>query len=181
MNIFYLDSDPSRCAQQHCDKHVVKMILEYAQLLSTAHRVCDGSVYYEPARRSGRMVKRYYLEDSRGEKLYQATHTNHPSAVWARENAANYFWLFNLFDCLLDEYTHRYGKTHKCAELKQYLWEPPNNIPMGDFTPPTLAMPDEHKAVSDCAITCYRDYYHTKDFAKWTSRKVPEWWKLEAA
>ena len=81
MNIFYLHNDPKICAEQHCDKHVVKMILEYAQLLSTAHRVLDGTMYYEPSRRTGRMVKRYYLKDQRKD-LYQATHMNHPSAVW---------------------------------------------------------------------------------------------------
>ena len=45
MNIFYLDHHTQRCANQHCDKHVVKMIIEYAQLLSTAHRVIDGIPY----------------------------------------------------------------------------------------------------------------------------------------
>jgi len=43
MNVFYLDRNPITAAQMHCDKHVVKMILEYAQLLSTAHRLLDGT------------------------------------------------------------------------------------------------------------------------------------------
>ena len=173
MNIFYLHNDPKICAEQHCDKHVVKMILEYAQLLSTAHRVLDGTMYYEPSRRTGRMVKRYYLEDQRKD-LYQATHMNHPSAVWCRENVSNYIWLDDLFNYLLDEYTYRYDKVHKCAELKDLLLEAPDNISIDAFTPPTLAMPDDNK-VSDCNIKCYRDYYHTKHFAKWTNRSIPEW------
>ena len=45
MNIFYLDNDPIKSAELHCDKHVVKMIIEYAQLMSTAHRVLDGELY----------------------------------------------------------------------------------------------------------------------------------------
>ena len=45
MNIFYLDRDPVIAAQMMCDKHVVKMILESAQMLSTAHRVLDGDEY----------------------------------------------------------------------------------------------------------------------------------------
>ena len=173
MNIFYLDHDPVTCAKQHCDKHVVKMILEYAQLLSTAHRVLDGVKYYEPSRRSGRMVKRFHLDGNRS-KLYHATHMHHPSAVWCRETISNYIWLSDLFNALLDEYTYRYEKVHKCAELKSLLMEAPDNINLGVFTPPTLAMPQENK-VSDCNIECYRDYYHTKHFAKWTNRPIPEW------
>jgi len=173
MNIFYLDQNPKECAKQHCDKHVVKMILEYAQLLSTAHRMLDGEQYYEPSRRSGRMVKRFHLDGPRA-NLYQATHMHHPSAVWCRENISNYVWLDDLFEACLDEYTYRYDKVHKCAELKDLLHEPPDNIEIGAFTPPTLAMPDENK-VSDCNIECYRDYYHTKHFAKWTNRPIPEW------
>jgi hypothetical protein len=42
MNIFYLDKDPIKAAEYSCDKHVVKMILESAQMLCTAHRVLDG-------------------------------------------------------------------------------------------------------------------------------------------
>jgi hypothetical protein len=176
MNIFYLEQDPLSCAQAHCDKHVVKMILEYAQLLSTAHRVADGRLYYEPARRTGRMVKRWYLEGPRS-ALYSATHVNHPSALWARENRANYAWLYELFTHLLDVYTERYGKKHKCSELCALLAEWPKNVPEGRFTPPTLAMPDEHKRVSKDPVECYRDYYHTKTFAKWPASDTPSWWQ----
>ena len=44
MNIFYLHENPEICAEYHCDKHVVKMILETAQMLSTAHRIIDGEL-----------------------------------------------------------------------------------------------------------------------------------------
>ena len=173
MNIFYLDRDPVTCAKQHCDKHIVKMILEYAQLLSTAHRVLDGAEHYEASNRTGRMIKRFWLEKPK-DKLYQATHIHHPSAIWCRENISNYIWLSDLFIACLKEYTYRYNKTHKCSELKELLLEPPEHITIGAFFPPTLAMPDEHK-VSDCNIECYRNYYHTKHFAKWTNRPIPEW------
>ena len=83
MNIFYLDEDPILAAQMHCDKHVVKMILESAQLLSTAHRLLDGNK----------------LADERG--LYKATHINHPSSIWVRKSSENYYWLWNLYDQLL--------------------------------------------------------------------------------
>jgi len=115
MNIFYLDNAPKLCAEMHVDKHCVKMILEYAQLLSTAHRVIDGTLV-DGYSKTGRKQKRYVLSDSRDTTLYSATHINHPSAIWVRQSEQNYRWLFTLFCELLDEYTHRYGKLHACDD-----------------------------------------------------------------
>jgi hypothetical protein len=84
MNIFYLDNDPQVCAEMHNDKHCVKMILEYCQLLSTAHRIIDGTETMAKSK-TGRNVKRWVLDDERESLLYSATHINHPSAVWCRE------------------------------------------------------------------------------------------------
>ena len=55
MNIFYLHKDPKVCAEQHLDKHVVKMLIEYAQLMSTAHRMLDG-VMYQGKTKAGRNI-----------------------------------------------------------------------------------------------------------------------------
>ena len=96
MNIFYLDHDVNKCAEMHNDKHVVKMILEYAQLLSTAHRVCDGTIL-DTFSKTGRRKKVWALADNRDTILYSATHINHPSAVWVRQSSANYGWLYQLF------------------------------------------------------------------------------------
>ena len=68
MNIFFLHRDPEQAAKEHVDKHVVKMIVEYAQLLSTAHRMIDGSEYTDYSK-NGRKVKRYKLENPNAEKL----------------------------------------------------------------------------------------------------------------
>ena len=71
MNIFYIDTCPVKAAQMQCDKHVVKMVLESAQMLCTAHHsFWQHDVPYKP------------------------THRNHPSAVWARSNSKHYDWLF---------------------------------------------------------------------------------------
>lgn len=175
MNIFYLDSDVTKCAEYHNDKHVVKMILEYAQLLSTAHRVLDGKEYIDAS--SGRKIKRWRLEDTSLEgQLYKATHINHPSAVWVRQSNNNYNWLVCLFQSLLSEYTYRYGKIHSCDRLVYWLRQPPVNIPIGYKTQPTPAMPDEYK-VPD-SVQSYRNYYvgAKKTMAKWKNRPVPEWW-----
>ena len=179
MNIFYLDNDTTKCAEYHVDKHVVKMILEYCQLLSTAHRLTDG--LQEPGlSKTGRNVKRWRLLDHRDSVLYQATHINHPSAVWARESKENYMWLADLLVRLSKEYTRRYGKTHKCESdgLIKALQQVPEGIKSKGFSQPTPAMPDEYK--DHDSIVSYRTYY-IKDksgMASWKTREEPEWFVL---
>lgn len=176
MNIFYLNHDTKLCAQEHVDKHVVKMILEYAQLLSTAHRVLDGTLI-DGYSKTGRKQKRYVLSDDRESTLYSATHLNHPSAVWARKRESHYRWLFSLWIELMDEYTYRYGKVHASARLISYLNKPPSNIEFGGgFDQPTPAMPDTYKVPGD-AISSYQMYYiqDKARMANWKKRSVPQW------
>ena len=175
MNIFYLDRDVKTCATYHNDKHVVKMILEYAQLLSTAHRMLDGDEYIDAS--SGRRIKRWRLKNESMENiLYKASHINHPSAIWVRQSNNNYNWLMCLLQDLLQEYTYRYGKIHATDRLVYWLRKPPANIPVGYFTQPTPAMPDEYK-VPD-SVQSYRNYYvgAKKTMARWKKRPIPEWW-----
>jgi hypothetical protein len=175
MNIFYLDKDVQKCAEMHVDKHCVKMILEYAQLLSTAHRVLDG-ILTDGFSASGRKRKTYVLVDNRESILYSATHVNHPSAIWVRQSDANYVWLFRMFGALMDEYTYRYGKTHACERLADALSHRPKNIPNGNFTEPTPAMPDHYKVSGD-SISSYKNYYlgdKTRMFS-WKNRETPSW------
>lgn len=162
MNIFYLDRDPVRCAMMHCDKHVVKMILEYAQLLSTAHHLVDGEPSID---------------------CYKATHKNHPSAVWVRENRSNYQWLYQLLSNLLVEYTHRYGKTHKTESsgVFQNLSKIPYELRGGKFTEPPQCMPDACK--DDDPVVGYRNYYvREKSYmARWKNTESPVWYKIGTA
>jgi hypothetical protein len=180
MNIFALHLEPKTCAEMHVDKHVVKMILEYSQLLSTAHRVLDGQQYVDDS--SGRRIKRWKLNNSfAGDSLlYKATHINHPSAIWARESKANYQWLTYLLVELCKEYTHRYGKVHKCEEIGLVNWLVnciPENIATKPFTQPTPAMPDKYKVKGD-SVKSYRNYYigDKQRMASWKKRQVPVWW-----
>jgi hypothetical protein len=192
MNIFYLDPDPQICAEHHVSKHVVKMIIEYAQLMSTAHRVLDGKQYTDLTA-SGRRIQRWRMDDTSLEsKLYKASHINHPSGIWCRENKANYMWLYDMWFCLLNEYTYRYGKEHECAKLLDVLETPPSNIKDGEFFPPTPAMPPELKIVSDNPVPgrkydvlkSYHNYYRVekRSFATWkgkiNSRPVPQWFNV---
>ena len=182
MNIFYLDQHPKLAAQYHCDKHVVKMIIEYAQLLSTAHRILDGFQYLDKTA-NGRNIKRWELRDHREPILYKASHIRHPSAIWVRESLDHYQWLWNLATELCQEYRHRYGgktdKQHKTSIVIQNLSFAPNNIPQtGLFSEPPQAMPTDAKILGD-SVAAYRNYYkiHKSRFARWTNREIPNWYK----
>ncbi len=175
MNIFYLHTEPKICAQQHVDKHVVKMILEYAQLLSTTHRFLDGTEIVSTSN-TGRKVKRWQLPDKRDFVLYEATHIQHPSAIWTRQSDENYLFLWRLFSCLLEEYTFRYEKIHATSRLLLPLKSLPLKIAVGNFNQPTPAMPEEYKVFGD-SVTSYRNYYRGEKARMflWKKREVPDW------
>lgn len=155
MNIFYLDSDPKTCSEFHVDKHCVKMILEYAQLLSSAHHI---------------------LDNYQGDDIYKLTHKNHPSAIWTRDSKENYEFLFNLWIALMDEYTYRYGKVHASSRLIDVLSVCPKNSQNKPFTEPTPAMPEEFVVPGD-SIQSYRNYYvgAKSNMFSWKNRECPYW------
>ena len=135
MNIFYLDECPKKAAQLQYNKHVVKMILESAQMLCTAHH--------------------HY---GNGDNVpYKKAHYNHPSTIWVRQNSIHYDWLYDHMMALGNEYTKRYNKVHlsiiKCRDLV-YL---PPGIPTVMFNQPPQCMPDEYK--DPCSIQAYWNYY----------------------
>jgi hypothetical protein len=176
LNIFYIDEDPVQAAQWMVDKHVVKMILESAQLLSTAHRILDGT-QIEGKTQTGRKAKRWVLPDAREYVLYSATHVNHPSAIWCRQSVENYNWLVEHMFALMEEYTYRYGKIHKCfGELSYMLQSPPHKLKDWDWTTMPSAMADEY-IISDDPLTNYRNYYKIGKarMHKWKNRQPPEW------
>ena len=176
MNIFYVDEDPAIAAQCLVDKHVVKMILESAQLLSTAHRVLDG-IEFEGKSQSGRKAKRWLLPDAREGVIYTATHINHPSAVWCRTSIENYDWLVDHMYALMQEYTNRYNKQHKCyGEISYMLQSPPHNLKEWDRTTMPSCMAEEY-IISEDPIINYRNYYREgkKNLHRWTNRSAPLW------
>lgn len=177
MNIFFIDRSPVQAAQWLVDKHCVKMILESAQLLSTAHRILDGCMIAGKSK-TGRNVKRFVLDDNRETVLYSATHINHPSAVWARTAVENYNWLYEHFYALGQEYTYRYGKTHKCfqSDMSYMLASPPYNLNTFEMTKMPSAMAKEY-IISDDPLTNYRNYYKMGKtrMHSWKNRQPPEW------
>jgi len=154
MNIFHLDKNPKICAEYHCDKHVVKMILETGQMLSTAYQRHCGI----------------------DEQLYKPAYPKHPMTIWVGNSGGNFSWTMKLFEQLLNQYTTRYKKVHKTTRIfdllhnKHKLWHTWKT----EFTPPPLCMPDEYKC--DDYVQAYRNYYigDKKEFARYTSVDVPK-------
>jgi hypothetical protein len=180
MNIFYLDDNPVVCAQYHLDKHVTKMCVEYAQLMSTAHRIVDGE-RWEGRTANGRKIARWFHPDPEfNENLYLACHVNHPSAQWVRQSKENYNWLYKMWTSLCKEYTYRYNRIHESQrKLEAFLMESPIQIKDVPFTQPTPAMGQFSQCiVKNDSLTSYRNYYFEakRGFAKWTGRKIPAWW-----
>lgn len=156
MNIFVLDADPARAAIAHCDRHVVKMIVETAQMLSTAHHVLD----HRPA-----IVG-----------IYSPTHRGHQCSIWTREALGNYNWLLQLGQELCKEYSFRYGKVHKTQAVLERLATPPKFIEPFGLTPWAQAVGDEYK-VPNNAILAYRRYYREAKahLLTYRKRKPPIW------
>ena len=202
MNVFVLDQDPVIAAQLQCDKHIVKMILESAQMLSTSHRMLDGVRVRKPSKSGKTTVNHYILPNHPYENiLYKAVHKFHPCTQWTMEHHDNYQWHYDLFAELCEEYTYRYGKKHKTANLREYLRKKPHRINR-DFisadkhkwahknfnsfshrydrlTTAPLAMKSNPECMfPDDPVKSYRKFYKTKQKRfkmAWTKSPVPEW------
>ena len=136
MNIFYLHKDPYKAAELQYNKHVVKMILESAQMLCTAHH--HYNIFTDVP--------------------YKKAHYNHPSTIWCRQNKNQYRWLYNHMIALGQEYTARYGKEHmSITKCRLPLFQYPVGIPEGKFEQPPQCMPDEYK--DECSVKAYWKYY----------------------
>lgn len=195
VNIFYLDHNPAIAAESHCDRHVVKMIVETAQLLSTAWHVLAAdavsqsigstdpayiSTYSRVKEKEARLAPGliFYLGNQR---IYGCTHEHHPSAKWARETTGNYDWLWRMGMGLLFEYTHRYGKRHATTDVMRTLELPPPDAPDAPQSEPPLAMAEEFY-VADAAgyadaVASYRRYYRDgkRHLLTYTRRPPPAW------
>ena len=160
MNIFVLDESPIISAQMQCDKHIVKMPLETAQMLcSVLHR--HGQGHLVP---------------------YKEAHKNHPCTLWAGDSCANFSWLVQHGMELCFEYTRRYNKIHKCQQVIMDIRETDwGTLQYQDMerTPHPQCMPEEYKCASDESVLAYRKYYvnDKKDIAKWEKGKdAPDWY-----
>lgn len=182
MNIFILDKNPRIAAEYHCDKHVVKMILESAQMLSTAHWVLllnsKGKSITDFKKMRDMKDYLYQSTELKQQPPYKLTHPRHPCTIWTHQTKQNYNWHVELFEALCQEYTKRYNKTHKS---QQYLDWFKNNLPPGikddvlqDFA---ICMKEDYKISKDPVI-CYKFYYimDKSRFAKWRIGNIPVWY-----
>jgi len=177
MNIFFLHICPKRAARWHCDKHVVKMILESAQLLYTAHWVLiqNPDLSTAPA-----------LATNSGQRGYKSIRNkNHPCAIWVRQSIYHYMWVARLGLHLCLEHMHRFAPAAPHSSLEHLRWllkNPPARIPHTPWTTPAMAMPTECKIGKD-VIRSYRNYYMTNKTAllQYTRRRQPHWQKLNSA
>lgn len=154
MNIFYTNECPIQSASEHNYVHARKMIVEYSQILSSAHHELDG--------------------DNAIDGIYKNSYPNHPSTVWARKSYDHYVWVWECAKKLCVLYTERTGRIHKTEVILDLLAVTPTNIPEHGFTNPPVAAPDEFKALAVFGDTCkaYQKYLCSK-FDEWQSRAKP--------
>lgn len=158
MNIFILDTNPAKAASYHCDKHVTKMVLESAQIMSTVmHK--KGLSHLAP---------------------YKPTHENRAPILWTERSRSNFEWLFTLYNYLNKEYTARYGKIHKCSKhtLTFRYANSFMSFEVEELTPFVQVMPEKYRIEND-PVQAYRNYYmrEKRGFAKWKNTRPPEWWR----
>ena len=190
MNIFVLDEDPKVAARMQCDKHVVKMIVESAQMLCTTHRYLDGKEWIDRSK-NGRKITRWdhwtdYADACYRPMLYKSVMLNHPCTIWTCKSLDNYDWHVEHALELCAEYDRRYRKIHATEKIlrwcKKYSPRNANRRQLSKgLTPFAQAMPDEYK-VRDDAVQAYRNYYigDKARFAKWREPSlVPEWFSEE--
>lgn len=157
MNIFVLDRDPIQAAEFCCDKHILKMVIESTQILSSVHRLCDN------------------VDQIDGIPLYKLTHKNHPCVKWAKESLSNYRWLCLHALSLCIEYEKRYYKRHACEKLIiVFSYNTPKNLHWHGLTEFVQCMPEQYK-IKDDAVSAYRHYYKAEKsrFAKYKLGNTP--------
>lgn len=165
MNIFVLHEHPVTSAKMYCDKHVPKMVVEMLQQLGSAVIRHGATPDMMPLTKKGTPLKGGYH--------------NHPCTRWVGDSRENFYWACDHALALCTEYTKRFGKTHFCEKGIEQLFTMAAVIPTGDLTPFALAMPQEYQLVFfNDTVTAYREYYHSKEFAKWEKgTPAPDWWR----
>lgn len=164
MNIFYLDNNINKCVQAHCDKHVVKMVLETAQILSTVIWIQNES----------EALKLY-----NDKKIYKKTHINHPCVKWAASDVQNAIWLCHFGLALADEYNYRYNREHASKKVISFISQglsPSTALLKFKDTPPSCV---DKECLTEHPVLSYRLYYQKKERdglqMKYTKRNRPEW------
>lgn len=168
MNRFVTNLDPVIAAQDQCDKHLRKMVIEEAQMLSTAIRENHPHMVVPD--------------------LYKSVHQSHPCTLWAGASASNWLWAYKHWQGLADEYEHRFAKEHKTIRImRPVLNEIRNRTDFMTSWSNVLYTPHPqcfgkwpHKTHEDWPVAAYRAYirdYKTTVMKEmvWTGRQPPTW------
>eukprot|EP00930_Biecheleria_cincta_P061015 TRINITY_DN46584_c0_g1_i1.p1 TRINITY_DN46584_c0_g1~~TRINITY_DN46584_c0_g1_i1.p1 ORF type:complete len:315 (-),score=57.47 TRINITY_DN46584_c0_g1_i1:115-1059(-) len=182
MNIFFLHMSPKQCAKMHANIHVVKMIVETAQLLCNVHRR-QREHCLPPYMTQRQMARIPYKESASG-------HRKLGSMIWVAESLGNYRWAVQLGLELCNEYNagrgRAAGKTskHKTQKVLEWLRDHEPNFKIQRRTPVRtkhLAMPARFKK-AETSVQAYRDYYFSKRRTMemvWPAGKTPLWWEAK--
>ena len=172
MNLFILSLLQKQIAEWMFDSHIVKIILEAVQVLSTAKRLVDPD---DPICSPTRPLQE--------PQLYKIAHKNHPVTIWVRQSQQNYIWTLILVYEMHKEWRYRFGHTkeeyHKSFLVAgQLLKHMPSadKFPQQGLTPFAQAMPEEYKVPGD-PVKAYQQYYMSPQkshLLKWTKRERPE-------
>lgn len=193
LNIFYLDHDPRQAAQFHCDRHVVKMCVETAQILSTVWHIVNEEEIGESWVPPPPFGKRYQVEEHEspaytrtlaGQRIYRGTHRKHPSVLWAAESKANYEWLWRLGMHLAAEYAFRYERQHRTQGVLWTLEAVPPALPSAPRSEPPAVMPEQFLYIEDGivhAVPSYRRLYAEgkAGILSWKKREQPHWLEFD--
>ena len=180
MNIFVLDTDPKKCAEYHCDRHISKMCVEHCQILGSIAYTARGITRKKDITQDfiNRHFRGFPRKNQDGSpKPYGIGYKNHPCTQWAAASHMNYKWLCLLTLEMCKEYTNRYKRKHACEAICTWYYENAPNLTLTSMTPFAQAMPDDVK--NQDPVKAYRDYYkkYKAKFAKWAYSEEPEWWK----
>jgi hypothetical protein len=180
MNIFVLDLDPKKCAEYHCDKHLVKMITEHNQILGSIAYTARG--IHSKKDITDEFIEKHFQEFPRQldgkPHPYGIGYRNHPCTKWAAESMQNYRWLCTVTLQMCEEYTKRYKRTHAGEAICRWYYSNNPLLPLLTMTPFAQAMPDDVK--NENVVTAYREYYikHKSHIAKWAHSETPEWYNV---
>jgi len=164
MNVFHLNSNPEKAARLMHNKHVVKMILESAQMLCTAYHI---------------------KSDCRNDVPYKKAYENHPMTIWVRESTGNLEWLIRHSLELCSIYKKWRDREHASEKVIKWCFDNKSKLTglknvSKKMTPPPLCMPDKYKIKYRSGlnnyVASYLNYYRNEKIqvnSEWCNRVRP--------
>ena len=186
MNIFVLHEDPKIAAQMHCERHILKMIIEHTQMMAATYYHTLGisrkKEILENQEKVSTLFSGFPRKDENGnDKPYMISHVNHPCTVWTRTSLSNFNWLLDCTKAMCEEFTYRYKGKHSVEAIIDWMYQNPPKIEDIGLTPFAQAMPDFYKG-SDVTEAYHKYYAFKTTYMKvnWKlEERIPSWWTPE--